>query len=80
MAKNIKTLKTRREEYIDRFVAKSLTNTRFSQVWFPLREEGGMELRGRRAYVETRARTSRFYNSPLAYMRRRANDLLVAAA
>ena len=74
--KGIETLKKRREKYIDRFVSKTLLNSRFSNTWFPVRDPAAMNIRGRRNYIETRARTSRYYNSPLSYMRRRANDLL----
>ena len=73
--KGIETLKKRRVDYIDRFVQKTLRNPRYSDTWFPLREEAGMSVRNRRNYVETKARTSRYYNSPLSYMRRRANDI-----
>ena len=76
--KGIESLKTRREKYIDRFVMKSMSNTRFNDDWFPLRDQGQMEIRNRRNIAETRARTARYYNSPLAYMRRRANDLLTS--
>ena len=72
---NYVTLEERRTVYMDKFIVKSLNNERFSNVWFPKREEV-RELRNVRIYKETNARTKRFYNSPLAMMRRRANDLL----
>ena len=56
---------------------KALRSNRFSPSWFPLREVDEHNLRGRRPYVKTRARTGRYYNSPLAFMRRRANNLYV---
>ena len=74
----ITTLKQRRIDIIDRFVAKAVNNERFRDTWFPLREQGGPEVRDKRIFRETCARTSRYYNSPLAYMRWRANDLLTA--
>ena len=76
-AKGIDTLKKRREDYIDRFIAKTMENTRFADPWFPLRDPDVRGIRGRRSFVESRARTTRYYNSPLSYMRRRANDMLV---
>ena len=72
--KNIDSLKKRREDYLDRFTEKTLNNERFSH-WYPVRERDEHQLRNRRNFEETRARTSRYYNSPLAYLRRRANDL-----
>ena len=72
---DIATLRQRRIDYIDRFVAKSIQNSRFKDSWFPLREEAAYNLRERRPYRETKSRTSRYYNSPLSYMRRRANVL-----
>ena len=75
----IKTLEERRKYNLDKFVAKSATNPRFADSWFPLRDLQGPNIRERRIFREMNARTSRYYNSPLAYMRRRANDLLDAA-
>ena len=72
---DITTLKQRRVDYIDRFVSKSIHNSRFKDNWFPLREEAIYNLRERNPYRETKARTKRYYNSPLSYMRRRANVL-----
>ena len=77
---NIQTLKERRENYIDNFVIKLLDNNRFRDDWFLMREETEISLRNRRPFKETAAKTSRYFNSPLSYMRRRANDLCVAAA
>ena len=71
----ILTLKKRREDYIDRFVIKALRNDRYRDSWFPTREEGTMSLRTRREFFETRSRTERYFNSPLSFMRRRANVL-----
>ena len=77
---NIQTLKTRREAYIDSFTLKALRSNRFSTSWFPLRDQTEHDLRDRRPYRETRARTKRFFNSPLSFMRRRANDLFIEAS
>ena len=72
-------MQERRKEACDRFVMKTTNNTRFAEDWYPLRQDlGDPELREKRIYYETCSRTVRFYNSPLAYMRQRANDLLVA--
>ena len=73
----IETLKTRREKY--NFIIKTLNTERFSSSWFPLREQNNHNLRDRRPYTETQAKTQHYYNSPLSFMRRRANDLYVAA-
>ena len=75
---DIRTLEERRIECIDRFIAKSVNNDRFKESWFPLRTIEGPDVRGRRVFKETCARTSRYYNSPLAFMRRRANDILTS--
>ena len=71
--KGIETLEARRVAYIDKFIIMTINNGRFSGKWFPQRAQGNMELRTRREFIETRARTQRYFNSPLAYMRRRAN-------
>ena len=74
-AQDIKSLKTRREEYIDRFVVKTLMNERFATNWFPQRPTNDYNIRNVKPYKETNSRTKRFFNSPLSYMRRRANIL-----
>ena len=76
-AKGIDTLEDRRKKYIDNFIGKIIENPRFADTWFPLRDPDQRGLRDRRSFVESRARTNRFFNSPLSYMRRRANDMLV---
>ena len=76
---NIPTLKQRRMDYVDRFILKSIDNERYSSSWFPLREEVVHDLRDRRPFQETKARTSRYYNSPISFMRRRANELYLFA-
>ena len=70
-----KTLAERREDYIDNFVKKTVESPRFGQSWYPLREETTHNIRDRRPFKEAQSRTSRFYNSPLSNLRRRANDL-----
>ena len=77
-SQNIQTLEERRKLAVDRFVCKAAENPRFAEQWFPLRMEAGHEIRDRRIFHETCARTERYHKSPLANMRRRANDLLTA--
>ena len=72
---NIETLEARRVRRCDTFVAKAWANPRFNQKWFPRRDEIGWNLRSRREVAETRVATQRRFNSPLVYMRRRANEL-----
>ena len=71
----IETLLQRRTRRMDSFIRKSLTNPRFQHVWFPLRDMEGLNLRRPRLVQEARASTLRMFRSPLAYMRRRANEL-----
>ena len=75
----IQTLKARRIEILDRFVAKTANSPRFMDTWYPVRDMEGPDIRDRRTFKESIARTSRYYNAPLSYMRRRANDLLAEA-
>ena len=72
---NIETLAERRRRRCDSFVAKAVNNDRFKDRWFPRRGVVPWGLRERREIQEIRADTERRFNSPLAYMRRRANDL-----
>lgn len=53
---NIKPLAERRLRRVDAFANKVANNPRFGH-WFPIREEGPMPLRSRRAVLETRSRT-----------------------
>lgn len=59
---------------VDSFITKVARNPRFRH-WFPVKAGAGMELRRPRRVEETRAKTERRYKGPLAYMRRRANEL-----
>ena len=74
-ANSIETLKERRVKRCDAFITRARNNPRFSQDWFPRREEIPWELRRRRDFQETQASTLRRHNSPLAYMRRRLNKI-----
>ena len=71
----IDSLKTRRERRMDKLIRKATASARFSPLWFPPRAGLPMGLRNRREIQETQAATLRRFRSPLAYMRRRANDL-----
>ena len=73
-AKAIETLEARRIRRVDNFVRKSAANPRFRR-WFPPREEVPHDLRRRRAIEESQAQTNRRFNSPLAFFKRRANEL-----
>ena len=71
----IESLKARRERRMDRFIRKAAVNPKFSPLWFPPRAGLPMDLRNRREIQETQASSVRRFKSPLAHMRRRANDL-----
>ena len=73
-ASEISTLKARRIKRVDKFIGKVATNPRFSE-WFPPRDGAGRDLRNRREIQETSALTNRRFNSPLAFIKRRANEL-----
>ena len=69
------TLEERRSKAARRFTAKALSNPRFGPKWFKRRPEVETDIRNRRPFVEKKARTQRYYNSPLLHMQRLANDL-----
>ena len=71
----IRTLEERREEAAKKFVQKTINDERFGPRWFRRRENIDTNIRRRQPYVEDRARTKRFKNSPLLYMQRIANSL-----
>ena len=75
---SIATLQERRVRRTDAFIAKAARNPRFRH-WFPLRLEGGMELRNRRRIEETRCKTQRRFNGPLVHLKRPANELGITA-
>ena len=77
---NLATLEERRKIYIDNFVKKTVNNPRFRDAWYPLRDVPDQNMRNRRPFIETKARTDRYYKSPLSYLRRRANDLATGPA
>ena len=72
---DIATLEQRRVTAIEKFTERSLRNERFSKRWFKRRPEIGTSMRRRRPYEENKARTRRFYNSPLLHIQRVANTI-----
>ena len=72
---SISTLKNRRIRKCDSFIRKAAANPRFGPAWFPPRGEQSMSLRSRREIQETQATTARRFNSPLVFLRRRANAI-----
>ena len=76
---SIKTLKTRRARRCDVFLKKAMTNPWFGRRWFPPRDVPRDGLRRPRQIRESRALTWRRFNSPLEALRRRANELGLAA-
>ena len=70
----IESLKSRRIRRMDTFIKKAASNPRFGG-WFPRRRETPWVLRNRREIEETRTSSLRRFNSPLAYIKRRANEL-----
>lgn len=75
----IESLETTRTRRCDNLIRKVATNPRFHRRWFPARPSVPQTLRHRREIVETRAATQRRYVSPLPFMRRRANEMGIAA-
>ena len=76
---NISTLETRRINTINKFALKSISNLRFAQKWFWLKEEIAPELRNRRPFIENKCWTQCYHDSPLFNLQRVANDLMTAA-
>ena len=72
---NISTLKDRRVRRCDKFIRKASKNPWFGPVWLPPRVGINQGLRARRGIQETQARSLRRFNSPLSYLRRRANQI-----
>lgn len=76
---DIETLQERRKSASRKFVEKTLRNPRFADRWFKRRPDVETNLRNRRPIVEEKAKTERFFNSPLLAMQRIANDILTDA-
>ena len=71
----IDTLEDRREKAVEKFVRKNINNPRFGPRWFPRRGDVDVDLRHRRRFEETRAKTQKYFRSPLLYMQRMANTI-----
>ena len=71
----LSTLEKRREAAVRKFVGKATKIARFQKDWFKPRLPIGNELRSRRPYLETQARTNRYFQSPLLYYQRTANNM-----
>ena len=76
---NIETLEQRRIRRCDAFIRKAAMNPRFSRRWFPPRAGDRPGLRSRREIQESQAASLRRFNSPLSFMRRRANEIGLSA-
>ena len=76
----IKTLQERRELAVEKFARKAMNNPRFCHQWFRPREAIETDLRRRRPFIETKARTTRYKNSPLLNLQRVANNIMTAGA
>ena len=70
----IESLKARRTRRCDVFLRKAIKNPRFGPAWFPGRRGEQRDLRRRREIQESRSLTWRRFNSPMEYLRRRANE------
>ena len=72
---SVERLRDRRERMTDKFILKAAKNHRIKDTWFPKRGIIGHDLRRDVFYHEAFARTSRLYNSPIFYYRRRLNEI-----
>ena len=66
------TLAERRLKMVDKFITKAARHQSHKN-WFPTKQISGYDLRIEHVYKEKSARTSRLYNSPLYFYRRRLN-------
>ena len=69
---NIPSLASRRLRMVDKFILKAAAHPSHKH-WFPAKQMSGYGLRNELVYKEKKARTSRLYNSPLYFYRRRLN-------
>ena len=72
---NVSSLKERRIRRCDSFIRKVAKNPRFGPRWLPPRGAPPVELRARRGIQEIQATTLRMFNSPISFLRRRANQI-----
>ena len=70
-------LHVRRQKKTDKFIKKAAENPNYREKWFPRREFSDQNLRRSLYYDEEFARTSRLYDSPLFYYRRRLNEMSI---
>ena len=70
----LESLEERRKKAVDKFALKLASNPRYTEL-FPIRPREQMRGRDSKKYLEKHAKTSRMYNSPVYYMRRRLNAL-----
>ena len=71
---DIETVACRRQRLVDGFIKRAVVHPEFKE-WFPSKRFSGYNLREEKIYMEKRTRTSRLYNSPLYYFRRRLNAI-----
>ena len=71
----IEPLHERRQRMVDKFILKASENPQFAESWFPKRAIFDHNLRKDYFYHEEFARTTRLYNSPIYYYRRRLNEI-----
>ena len=76
----INTLGQRRTRRCDTFIRKAAANPRFIQRWFPPRVGERPGLRNRRETQEFQSTSLRGFNSPLAFIRRQANEMGLSPA
>ena len=72
----LQTLQERRSLLTDEFAKKLQSNDRFTHL-FPKRPTAQLRARNANLFVEMPSRSSRLYNSPIYYMRRRLNKMAV---
>ena len=70
-------LQVRRRKMTDKFITEAAANPTYREKWFLRREFFDQNLRRSLYYKEEYARTSRLYDSPLFYYRRRLNELTI---
>lgn len=75
---SLKTLEERRHTALRKFTAKMLNNSRFKAKWLIPRPDDEHGLRNRRPFLEKKARTARYFNSPLLVIQRTANDIFTS--
>ena len=77
-AHQIMTLDQRRQKAAMNFARKTINNRRFAEKWLVPREEVAFGIRRRRPYIEKKAKTLRYYRSPLLNVQRLANDIMTS--